>query len=100
MQLSLGDRLVLYSDGVEPALSRDTDGRPQSVERSLARWAGKPRDEMLLELTADIDVIRPDHSEDDITVQCFRRIELRWRSGERRDVQPESLGVSPRDLHP
>ncbi len=69
VRLSPGDRLVLFSDGAEPALNDDRAGQPQPVEESFRRWIGTGRDEMLLQLTASIDACEssPRH-QDDITV--------------------------------
>jgi len=66
--LAPGDRLVLYSDGVEDALA-DRPGDRSRFADMVSSLAGRPRDEMLLQLTAWIDE-RPDGTrpKDDITV--------------------------------
>jgi len=68
VSLSPGDRLVLYTDGIEDALAGAT-GDPERFGEMLASVGSVPRDEMLLRLTAWVDeqpaTVRP---QDDITV--------------------------------
>ena len=65
--LSPGDRLVLYTDGVEDALSGGGD--KEQFKRLIASIGGEELDEMLLQLAAWIDERgakgRP---EDDVTI--------------------------------
>lgn len=69
VRMSPGDRLVLFSDGAEPALNEDEIDQPRPVEETFPRWIGIGRDEMLLQLTARIDARRPSQrGEDDITI--------------------------------
>ena len=66
LSLAGGDRLVLYTDGAEAAL-RQSAGEP-SLEQILAKWAGLPREKMLLEVASRIDDAGSAKSSDDITV--------------------------------
>jgi len=68
VDLARGDRVVLYSDGLEDALT-DTTGRGPSLLERLAELQGRPREEMLLQLTAWIDENPGSaRAEDDVTV--------------------------------
>ena len=66
--LSPGDRVVLYSDGIEDVLGDQNGDREQFLEL-IGSLAGRPREDMLFQLTAWIDEqadsARP---KDDITV--------------------------------
>jgi len=66
--LARGDRVVLYSDGLEDALA-DPTGQGQSLCERLAGLRERPRDEMLLQLAAWVDQ-HPGgtRTEDDVTV--------------------------------
>jgi len=68
VDLARGDRVVLYTDGLEDALLSVTGQGPSLAER-LAELQGRPREEMLLQLTASIDE-RPGiaRAQDDVTV--------------------------------
>ncbi len=68
VDLSPGDRVVLFSDGAEDALSNlATNYRPKLID-VLRPWAHMPREELFLRLTALIDDISgDDHPIDDIT---------------------------------
>jgi len=64
-----GDRLLLYTDGIEDAFRSPGGDRHVNLEKVLAPLAALPRDEMLLQLTARIDAkYTCDPPEDDITV--------------------------------
>ena len=67
VDLAQGDRVVLFTDGLEDALG-DPTGQGQSLPERLAGFRGRPREEMLLQLTAWIDQ-RPGgiRAADDIT---------------------------------
>ncbi|MFP4053786.1 MAG: PP2C family protein-serine/threonine phosphatase [Phycisphaerae bacterium] len=68
VSLNPGDRIVLYTDGVEDALA-DSNPAPEDFQNRIATLADAPRDEMLLQITAWIDEnIGTQHEEDDITV--------------------------------
>ena len=67
-QLSLGDRLLLYSDGAEDALRSQPDGKLVAMDESLVHWANLRREEMLLHLASAIDGGISGSQEDDVTV--------------------------------
>jgi len=68
MSLAAGDRLVLFSDGLEDALT-DQTGQGESLACQLASLQGMGRDEMLLQLTAWIDARSgTGRASDDVTV--------------------------------
>jgi hypothetical protein len=54
VDLARGDRVVLYTDGLEDALA-DPTGQGQSLSGRLAGLRHRPREEMLLQLAAWID---------------------------------------------
>ena len=69
VKLSPGDRLVVYSDGAQEALSRWPDGVVKQLEVVLASWVGIPSDRTLLELAERIDQAPVDVcGEDDATL--------------------------------
>jgi serine phosphatase RsbU (regulator of sigma subunit) len=66
--LAKGDRVVLYSDGLEDALA-DPTGLGQGLSERLAGLRERPRDEMLLQLAAWIDQSPGgSRADDDVTV--------------------------------
>ena len=68
VDLARGDRVVLYTDGLEDALVGATGQGPSLAER-LAELQGRPREEMLLQLTAWIDENPGSaRAQDDVTV--------------------------------
>ena len=69
VQLQTGDRLVLYTDGIEPAF-RDADGEERDkVANGLSRWSGAARDEMILQIADRLDTLYAAKAEfDDVTV--------------------------------
>jgi phosphoserine phosphatase RsbU/P len=68
IDLTSGDRLVLFSDGLEDALT-DPSGEGESLTAQLASLKGVARDEMLLQLTAWIDARSgTGRAADDVTV--------------------------------
>jgi sigma-B regulation protein RsbU (phosphoserine phosphatase) len=68
LQLAPGDRLLLYTDGAEDAL-RTPQTEEAPLERIIRPWLTLPREEMLLKLTAAIDVSAGKHRPtDDVTV--------------------------------
>lgn len=69
VSLGVGDRVVMFTDGAEDAVSSlPVDIRPR-LEDVLGPWAHLPREELFLRLTALIDDIADTNQpEDDITV--------------------------------
>ncbi len=68
VDLVRGDRVVLYTDGLEDALVGPAGQGPSLIER-LASLKDRPREEMLLQLTAWIDENPAGaRAEDDVTV--------------------------------
>ena len=67
VQLSAGDRVVLYSDGAERALF-GPDGPSDGFREALAPWAGVPREEMVHDLTERVDRSRSAGEPDDATI--------------------------------
>ncbi len=68
IQLREGDRVVLYTDGVEDAIVQPEAERDEFVNR-VATLLGTPQDEMLLQVTAWIDGnIENTHEDDDVTM--------------------------------
>ena len=68
VQLAPGDRLVLYTDGVDTALPPE-NGKPRSFAEALSDLARLPRDELLLELKSRLDAYTPPAAEnDDVTI--------------------------------
>ncbi len=68
VQLTPGDRVILYSDGAETALCPESPQTPEAIVASLCRWAGRPRDDLLLDLTARIERTRDSDRLDDATL--------------------------------
>ena len=69
VSLSPGDRVVLFTDGVEDALGDPTEERRPRLADVLGPWARMPAEELLLRLTARLDdVIGDNPAIDDITV--------------------------------
>ncbi len=67
-QLNPGDRLVLYSDGVEPLLQCE-DRHVREPADLFASWAGRGREEILLGLNEQLDAAPAESRQaDDITV--------------------------------
>jgi hypothetical protein len=67
VRLARGDRLVLYTDGVELALC-GPQATPAGVEKALAKWAHLGREEFVLRLSAHFDRHARDEIQDDVTV--------------------------------
>lgn len=68
VQLREGDRVVLYTDGVEDAIVQPEAAGDEFVNR-VATLLGTPQDEMLLQVTSWIDGnIENTHEDDDITM--------------------------------
>ncbi len=68
IQLREGDRVVLYTDGVEDAIVQPEADGDEFVNR-VATLLGTPQDEMLLQVTAWIDGnIENTHEDDDVTM--------------------------------
>jgi serine phosphatase RsbU (regulator of sigma subunit) len=68
VQLHEGDRVVLYTDGVEDAIVQPESEGAEFVSR-VATLSGTPQDEMLLQVTSWIDGnIENTHEDDDITM--------------------------------
>ena len=64
-QLARGDRVVLYTDGAEDAF-RKHPGR--DLRQLIADSAGMSRDQMLLRLAEEIDVVSQSTGPDDVTI--------------------------------
>jgi phosphoserine phosphatase RsbU/P len=65
--LAPGDRLVLYTDGVESALCGPA-APPDMLEKTLIQWASLPREEFVLRLSERLTGPDASHVNDDITV--------------------------------
>lgn len=68
VRLSAGDRVVLYSDGAEPAFFGSPPARPVTVQEAFGPWVGVPREEMILQLAGRIDHLRRPAMLDDATI--------------------------------
>jgi len=68
VQLSPGDRMVLYSDGAEFALLAAPPRDPRTIDEALREWSGVPREEMILQLSSRIDETQTKAHLDDVTV--------------------------------
>jgi len=69
IDLSVGDRVVLYTDGAEDALCNLTTNHHPKLLDILRPWARMPREELFLRLTALIDDFAGDPAPiDDVTV--------------------------------
>jgi len=69
LQLSPGDRLLVYSDGLETALRDPVSGQIPVLDQVVGPWVGLPRNELLLRLTDRIDSHHGRaKDEDDVTV--------------------------------
>jgi len=69
IQLAAGDRLVLYTDGLEGVFSRSADGRPPNLRKIFSASSGMSRQEVLLRITDRIQSAPPSaQREDDVTV--------------------------------
>jgi len=55
LQLRPGDRLVVFSDGAQEALSRWPDGKVKDIAQVMRHWIGVPRDQVLLEINQRIE---------------------------------------------
>lgn len=67
--LAPGDRLVLYTDGAEEVLRKGPGGELLPLERSMKRWAGMSREEMLLQITAQLESDEENQlPDDDVTI--------------------------------
>ena len=68
-RLAAGDRLILYTDGLEGILGRFSEGSRPDVAATFAAWAKLPRKEVLFRLSERIDSSTPQtRAEDDVTV--------------------------------
>lgn len=68
VQLLAGDRVVLYSDGAEPALMNSPPGKLPAIQEAFGPFAGVPRDEMILQLTERLDRLGTPSTLDDATI--------------------------------
>ena len=69
VRLATGDRLVLYTDGLEGILGRFTDGNRPDATATFAAWSKLPRHEILARLTERIDSAPTTvQADDDVTV--------------------------------
>ncbi len=69
IDLSAGDRLLVYSDGAEDALFGGVDCTKDGLRSAAGGWSGVGRAEMLAEISARIDADRKANGvEDDITI--------------------------------
>jgi sigma-B regulation protein RsbU (phosphoserine phosphatase) len=72
VQMEPGDRLMLYTDGAEAILRKGDAGDEIPVEESLSKWSGLSREEMLLQMSAELDKQGdPAHPEDDVTIMIM-----------------------------
>ncbi len=69
VQLAAGDRLILYTDGLEGVVGRSADGGPPDLATLFADWAKLSREDLLRLLADRIEAAPPNvQTEDDITV--------------------------------
>ncbi len=69
IQLTPGDRLLLYTDGAEQILMEKAPQPEEQPENIIANWVNMPRDEMLLKLTNEVESnANSNHLDDDVTV--------------------------------
>jgi len=71
VRLGAGDRVFLYTDGAEEALKRPGEdfGHGRTFPCIVQQYAGMPREQMLLEMSASLDIkYGLGHPEDDITI--------------------------------
>ena len=71
LTLAPGDRLVMFSDGVEQALASPAHSGPQGLTIELQRLRQASPEEMVLQLTARIDEVRAPDEHDDVTVMVM-----------------------------
>jgi serine phosphatase RsbU (regulator of sigma subunit) len=68
LQLGYGDRLILYSDGVEDALVCPGQEQHEAFVAQIASLADRPREEMLMTITSWIDDKVDAREPDDVTM--------------------------------
>ena len=68
IKLQAGDRLLLYTDGAEEIFCKTPQKGPRPLQDGLRQYLGLTREEMLLQMTADIDAASSAGPADDITV--------------------------------
>ncbi len=69
VQLTDGDRLILYTDGLEGIFGRSPEGRPPDLRKIFSAWAGLSRQEVMFRITERIQSAPPHvQRADDVTV--------------------------------
>jgi hypothetical protein len=68
IQLLSGDRVILYTDGLEALLAAPGDRRGPDVPQILSQWAQLPRGEMLFHINELVDSTSNSAQQDDVTV--------------------------------
>lgn len=69
LHLAAGDRLMLYTDGLEGVLGRAADSSAADLRAIFTAWGKLPPQEILLRLTERLEGFPPDlGGEDDVTV--------------------------------
>ena len=69
LRLGAGDRLVLYTDGLEGIFGRAADGSAPDLRTIFTAWGKLPRQEVLAQLNEHLEAVPPEvRGQDDVTV--------------------------------